>query len=231
MQMIKLNKKILLLILVVAVIAAVRFSSLSQVLTLENLKQERSHLLALVHDHYLLSVAAFIVLYILVTALSIPGAAVLTLAGGTACGTVLTTAYVNIGATAGATAAFLAARYLLGNRLQARYADQMNRFNEETRRNGPRYLLSLRLVPLFPFFLINVLAGLTRVSPGTFIWTTALGIIPGTLLFAYAGQQIGSINTPGEIFSPQVVLALAALAAVTLLPVLMNRIKLKRNDR
>ncbi len=227
--MIRPNKKILLLIFVIALVAAVRFSPYSQLLTLENLKQERFHLFAFVHDHYLLSVFAFIGLYILVTGLSIPGAAILTMAGGAAYGTVFTTVYVNIGATAGATAAFFAARYLLGDRLQARYGEQLNRFNKEMRKNGPRYLLSLRLVPIFPFFLINLLAGLTRVPPGTFIWTTALGIIPGTLLFAYAGRQIGAINTPAEIFTSRVILAFAALAAVTLLPVLLKRGKPERD--
>jgi uncharacterized membrane protein YdjX (TVP38/TMEM64 family) len=224
------HKKILLLLLIVAVAAAVHFSRLGDALTLDNLKQKQAALVAVVHANYPQSVAAFIAAYIMVTALAIPGAWVLTMAGGSVFGAALATLFVNAGATFGAALAFLAARYLLGNWIQTRYEGPLARFNEDFQKNGSQYLLSLRLVPLFPFFLINILSGLTRVPLGTFLWTTSLGIIPGSLLYAYAGQQISSISSAGEILSGRIVIALAALAFAVLLPAVIKRIKAARHQ-
>lgn len=150
--MLKQNKKILLLILVIAVVIAVRFSAIGDMLRIENLKRYRQFLLTVVQDHYLLSIATFIALYIIVAALSIPGAEILTIGGGFLYGVLLTTLYVNIGATIGATLAFLGARYLFGNWLQKKYQRQLSSFNDEMDKNGAHYLLTLRLIPVFPFF-------------------------------------------------------------------------------
>lgn len=226
----KYTRNILLLILFVAAILAVRHSTLGSMLTFDNLKQHREELLVLVRDHYLLSVVLFVVLYVVVTGLSIPGAVVLTLAGGFLYGTGPATLYVNVGATAGAVLAFLVARYLLGRQLQDKYHLQLDRFNREMESSGSRYLLFLRLIPIFPFFLINFLSGLTRVPLRTFAWTTALGIIPGTIVFAYAGRQIGSIDSPAEILSTNVILAFLLLACFALFPALLSRIKTARNQ-
>ena len=224
----KQKKNILILILFVAVLLAVRQSPLGSMLTFDNLKQHREELLALVQDHYSLSVVLFVALYIVVTGLSIPGAVVLTLAGGFLYGTGLATLYVNLGATAGAVLAFLVARYLLGRQLQDKYRQQLDRFNQEMELSGSRYLLTLRLIPIFPFFLINFLSGLTRVPLRTFAWTTAVGIIPGTIVFAYAGRQLGSIESPADILSTKVVLALMLLAGFALIPAAVSRIKTAR---
>ena len=221
------GKNILLLVIFIALIIAVRLSPLGRALTFEALKNNRAGLQSLVEGHYGLSVLFFILGYIAVTALSIPGAAVLTLAGGFVFGTLLATVYVNVGATAGAILAFLTARYLLGNRLQEKYREQLASFNREMLRNGSKYLLTLRLIPLFPFFLINFLSGLTSVPLATFAWTTALGIIPGTAVFAYAGRQIGSINALSEILSGRVLIAFTVLAAFALFPAALERIKNK----
>ncbi len=213
------NKRIVLLILFILLIALIRFSPLGRVLTFENLRVHRDDFAAGVQEHYLLSVMMFIAVYVLATALSIPGAVILTLGGGLLFGTFAATVYVNIGATAGAVLAFLSARYLLGNRLQEKYRDQLSRFNGEIDKNGTSYLLTLRFIPLFSFFLINFLSGLTKVPLRTFLWTTAVGIIPGTAVFAFAGSQIGSINSPSEILSLKVLAAFAALALFALVPV------------
>ena len=130
-----------------------------------------------VHDRYILSLFLFISLYIIATAFSIPGDIILTLAGGFLFGIAVATVIVNIGATAGAVLAFLSARYLVGDRLQEKYQGQLNRFNEELNLNGPRYLLTLRFIPVFPFFLINFLAGLTNIPLRTFVWTTSVGYV------------------------------------------------------
>jgi uncharacterized membrane protein YdjX (TVP38/TMEM64 family) len=224
------NKKIILLILFIIALIAVRYSPIGNVLTFENLKRNRQHLLALVQNHYLPSLLVFIAGYAMVTALSIPGAVILTLAGGFLFGTLFATLYVNIGATTGAVLAFLVARYLLGNRMQEKYQKQLSTFNEEMEKNGSRYLLTLRLIPVFPFFLINFLSGLTKVPLKTFAWTTALGIIPGTVVYAYAGQQLGSINALSEILSARVITAFAILALFALFPAVHDRIKAIKNQ-
>jgi uncharacterized membrane protein YdjX (TVP38/TMEM64 family) len=223
------NKKILFLVFFVAVVVLVRFSPIGTLLTFENLKKHREEFLALVQGHYLQSVAAFIAGYIVFTALSVPGAVILTLAGGFLFGPLWATIYIDIGATTGATFSFLIARYLLGSRLQEKYRNQLSTFNKEMGKNGPRYLLTLRLIPVFPFFLINFLSGLTNVTAETFIWTTALGIIPATIIFAYAGRQVGTINAVSEVLSARVIIALSVLGALALFPAVYNRIKAYKN--
>jgi len=225
----KQEKNILLLVLFITVILAVRQSSLGSILTFDNLKQHREELLMLVHNHYALSIVLFVLLYIVVTGLSIPGAVVLTLAAGFLYGTAPATLYVNLGATTGAVLAFLFARYLLGQQLQHKYRQQLDQFNREMEAAGARYLLTLRLVPVFPFFLINFLSGLTKVPLRTFAWTTAVGIIPGTVVFAYAGRQIGSIDSPAAILSTNVIAALLLLASFALFPAVFSRIKASKN--
>lgn len=217
-------KNLLLLALFIAVMLGLRFSGVADRLTLENVQANRDLLLSLVRDHHALSIVLYVAVYILVIAVNLPGGAVLTLAGGYLFGTLATVLFVNIGATIGAVLSFLLARYLLGARLQETYAPQLEKFNAEMDRNGARYLLTLRFIPLFPFFLVNFLSGLTRVPLGTFAWTTALGIIPGTAVFAFAGQQLASVRSAGDIFSSRVLAALAILVLFTLLPALRGRL-------
>ncbi|HXY62341.1 MAG TPA: TVP38/TMEM64 family protein [Nitrospirota bacterium] len=220
----KQKNKVILLVSIIALILIIRSSPLGGLFTIENLKQHRESLLLFVKDYYWLSVFFYICLYILVASLSLPGAAVLTLAGGFLFGTPASTLYVNIGATTGASIAFLAARYLLGNRLQEKYQSQLSKFNTEIARSGTSYLLTLRFIPVFPFFLINFLSGLTAVPLRTFIWTTSIGILPGTAVYAFAGQQIGSLNSPSEILSKRMIAVFVVLALFAFIPVLVKRI-------
>ncbi len=219
------KKRIILLLLFIAMIVLIRLSPAGSVLTFDNLKQHREGLIASVQHNYAVAAMVFVVVYILTTALSIPGAGILTLSGGFLFGTMATTLYVIVGATTGASLAFLSARYLVGSRLQEKYQEQFRKFNNEVKRNGAHYLLVLRFIPVFPFFLINFLAGLTKIPIKTFIWTTAIGIIPATAVFAFAGQQIGSINSLSEILSRKVLAAFAVLALVALVPVIWKRLK------
>ena len=219
------NKKVILLVIFIAVILVLHYSPAGEILTFDNLKQNRDLLVKFVHDNYILSAILFIAIYTITTALSIPGDVILTLAGGFLFGIVVTTFIVNIGATAGAVLAFMSARYLIGERLQGKYHSQLDKLNEELELNGPRYLLTLRLIPVFPFILINFLAGLTRIPLKTFTWTTAVGIIPGTVVFAFAGSQLGSINSASEILSGRVIAAFAVLAFFALFPVILNRLR------
>jgi len=214
-----------LLLLLIGVIIALRLGGVGDLLTFENLQKNRDALLAYVREHGRSSIAFYILVYIAAIALNLPGGAVLTLAGGFLFGTLPAVLYVNLGATSGAVLAFLSARYLLGARLQETYRDRLEKFNREMERNGTRYLLTLRLIPVFPFFVVNFLAGLTRVPLGTFSWTTSLGIIPGTAVFAYAGHQLEQVRSISDIFTGKVLSAFLILAAFTLAPAIISKIR------
>ena len=218
-------KKLLLFLVLAALIIGLRFSGIGDLLTLDNLQQRRDELAANVREHYALSLALYILAYIAVVAFSIPGATIMTLAGGFVFGTLPAVLAVNAAATAGAVLAFLSARYLLGTSLQERYQDQLAKFNAEMERNGARYLLTLRLIPVFPFFLVNFLSGLTRVPLTSFAWTTSLGIIPGSFVYAFAGRQLETVHRVGDILSSRMLLALALLAAFALVPAIRDRIR------
>ena len=220
-------KKTLLLLLLLAILIGLRMSGIGDFLTLERLQKNRDALMASVQEHRVQAIIIYGAVYIAVTAFSIPGATVLTLAGGFLFGTLPTVLCVNVAATAGAVLAFLSARYLLGSRLQAAYQQQLARFNAEMERNGTRYLLTLRLLPVFPFFLVNFLSGLTRVPLATFVWTTSLGIIPGSVVFAFAGHQLESVHAVGDILTVKVLLAFGALALFTLFPAIADRFRKK----
>ncbi len=220
-------KKIILLTIIVVVIFLVKFFNLDSYITFENLKLYKEKMLYYVNNNYLASAAGFIVVYIIFVAFSLPGSAVLSLACGFFFG-MTGVLYVNLGATSGAVLAFLAARYIIGNWIQGRYGDRMNSFNRDLEQNGKNYLLTLRLVPVFPFFLINLLAGLTGISLFTFFWTTAIGIIPGSLVFVYAGTRLSTINSMGDIISWQMLSAFALLGLLSLVPVFIKKIKRTR---
>jgi uncharacterized membrane protein YdjX (TVP38/TMEM64 family) len=225
------RKKVLLLVLFIALAVLVRFSPLGTALTFENLKQHRDALLVFVNDHYWLSVACYIGVYIAAVSFTLPVALIMTLAGGFLFGTAPAVLYINIGATTGATISFLSARYLLGSGLQETYALVLRRFNDEIERNGTHYLLTMRFIPVFPFFLINFLAGLTRIPLRTFVWTTSVGILPTSVIFAFTGRQLGTITSPSDILSRKMLLTLAALALIALVPIVRKHLKGPRKER
>ncbi len=215
----------LLLALIAALIIAIRFTPLGEQLNLQQLAQQRDALLQMVAERALITAAAFTGVYIVSVALSIPGATVLSLIGGFLFGPFLGLLLINIGATTGALLVFLAARFLFGNSIQEKYPAKLERFNSEIAQNGTNYLLTLRLIPIFPFFLINLFAGFTKIPVLTFLWTTALGIIPGSFVYAYLGYS-GTTIEPGEsLLSPQILLALALLGLLSLVPVLRRKVK------
>jgi uncharacterized membrane protein YdjX (TVP38/TMEM64 family) len=219
------SRNVVLLLLFIGAMVALRLSGVGDLLTFENLQKNRDALLAYVRGHDLSSIALYILVYTAAIALNLPGGAVLTLAGGFLFGTLPAVLYVNLGATTGAVLAFLSARYLLGARLQETYRDRLAKFNREMARNGTRYLLTLRLIPVFPFFVVNFLAGLTQVPLGTFSWTTSLGIIPGTAVFAYAGHQLEHVRSISDIFTGKVLSAFLLLAAFALAPAIIDRFR------
>ena len=215
-------KYIILLILLSAVLLA-RFFGAGELLSLENLESNQEKLDAFIADHYLISVLVFILVYFMVIGLSIPSAALLTFASGLLFGALPGTIYTNIGATAGAATIFLITRYVFGESIQNKYRDKLRKFNEDFRKNGVQYLLTLRLIPVFPFFVVNILAGLTNIKLRNFIWTTSLGILPGSFVFALAGSQIGNISSLDQVLSPGVIISLLLLAALPLLQIAYKR--------
>lgn len=217
-------KKLAIVGLFAAVVGAFFYFDLRQYLTLESLKANRDKLLAFTEEHFASAVVLYIATYCVVTAVSLPGALILTLAGGFLFGSVLGALFVNLGATTGATLAFLAARYLLRDWVERKFGRRIDAIQEGFKRNAFSYLMTLRLIPLFPFFLVNLVSGLTRVSLPTYIAATAIGIIPGSLVFAYAGRQLGTINSLSEVASPRVLLAFTLLGILALVPVVYRKL-------
>jgi uncharacterized membrane protein YdjX (TVP38/TMEM64 family) len=214
---------------IVALIILIRLFGLHDLLTFETFRQYRDQLLSITTEHYILAATLFIIIYIVVVALSIPGATILTLTAGFLfgfCGVI----YVNIGATIGAILAFLVARYLLGDWIQKRYGERFASFNKEIAENGYNYLLTLRFIPLFPFFLVNIFAGITRVSLITYAWTTMVGIAPASFVYIYTGRQLGRIDQPGNILSWQIMLAFTLLGLLALSPVFLKKLMKNKNS-
>lgn len=223
------KKIIIRLLLLVAIVGGMallfRFTPLGERVDLSRIGDQKDSLLLLVKEHYAGFVIVFILVYIAVVALSIPGATILSLSGGFFFGPWLATLYINIGASSGAFLIFLIARQLLGNKVQEQYAEQLDRFNRDMKANGSNYLLTLRLIPVFPFFLINLLAGVSAVRPRTFLWTTSLGILPGSFVFAWLGHAGASLS-PGETrFPSEALIALILLGLSSLIPVLIRKRK------
>jgi len=217
--------KIILAAVFAIAIGAFFYFDLAQYLSLQSLKGNRDRLLAYVEDHYATAVLLFIGVYCLQTALSLPGAGALTLVGGFLFGNVVGTLYVNVAATAGATLAFLAARYLLQDWVERKFGDWLEPIQQGFARNAFSYLMTLRLIPAFPFFLVNLVSGLTRINVGTYIVATAIGILPGSFVYAFAGRQLGTLNSLKEIASPPVLLAFTLLGLLALLPILYRKMK------
>ena len=219
------KKQIILVILLAAVILFIRLSGIGQYLTFEMFLMHKEFLHRYVDAHYITSVIWFISAYTAVAALSIPGAVVLSLAGGFLFGTLYGIIYSNIGATVGSLCIFFITRYLLGSWLQMRYGRQLQKFNEEIGRHGSNYFLTLRFIPLFPFFLVNIFAGLTKVPFKTFAWTTSIGILPGDAVYSFAGNQLDKISSLKDVLSVNILAALFLLGIFSLIPVAYNRLR------
>ncbi|WP_303850481.1 TVP38/TMEM64 family protein [Seleniivibrio woodruffii] len=221
-------KKLIILILIAVFIILLRSSEYSDMATFSYLKTHADGLKTYVHQHYVTSVLLYTAGYFLYTAFALPGAIIISLFGGYVFGVVLSLALSVTAATAGASAAFFISRYLLGNYIHDKYARQLTLFNTELSKNGHLYLLTLRFIPVFPFFLINILAGLTNIPFRTFLWTTASGIIPGGFVIMFAGSRLGEINSPEEIFSQKMLLVFVLFGVMMLIPVIYNKIKSRK---
>lgn len=224
-------KKIVLALVGIVAVALFFYFDLQRFLTLDALKANRQSLLDYYATHRLITVAGFMAIYIVQTALSLPGAAILSLAAGAIFGSIMGTIYANIAATLGATLAFLVARYLLRDAVLDKFGNKLEGINRELETRGFNYLLFLRLVPLFPFFLINLAAGLTRLPLRTFFLGTMLGIIPGGFVYVNAGASLATIDSLSGVASPRVLGAFALLGLFSLVPVLYNKLNARKQTR
>ena len=207
------RRRWLLLLAVAALVALFFLLDLPQKLSLEALREAQTSLLAWRQRAPASAAALYGLAYVLVTGLSLPGAAVMTLAGGAIFGLGLGTLLVSFASSAGATIAFLLARTLLREPMQKRFAARLAPIEEGLRRDGVLYLLSLRLVPVFPFFLVNVVMGLTPIRTLAFYLTSQIGMLPGTLVYVNAGTQLAQLRSLEGILTPPLLLSLALLGA------------------
>ena len=201
---------------IVLLLVLVKVFALDQYLTLAFLKAQQARFAALYAANPVPVIGAYTLLYIAVTALSLPGAAVMTLAGGGLFGLVTGTIVVSFASTIGATCACIVARYLLRDWVQGRFGDKLIKINEGMAREGGFYLFSLRLVPIFPFFVVNLVMGLTPIRMTTYYWVSQLGMLPATVVFVNAGRELARLESLAGILSPGLILSFALLGLLPL---------------
>jgi len=211
--------------LIISLILILKFIRIENYVNLETFKENREHILNFVKVHYFYSVFIYIILYLVICSLSIPITAFFTIMGGFLFNVFPCVIYTNIGATIGSSITFLIFRYLLGNIIQEKFKTKLIKLNRNIELYGTNYLIIVRLIAAIPFFLANILISLTKIPLKTFIWTTSLGIIPGSIIFAYAGKQIVNLNSINEIFSPKIILAFLILILFGLMSIFLKKSK------
>src|SRR2546421_7976564 len=209
--------RLFVLVLIAIALAAFFASGAHRYFTFENIKAQQATLAGWYRAHPGQTLAGFFLLYVAVTSLSIPGAAVLTLVAGAIFGLGLGALVVSFGAALGATIAFLISRFVLRDWVRSRYAAPLERIDRGVKKEGALYLFTLRLIPAVPYFLINLLMGLTAMRAWTFYWVSQLGMLPGTLVYSNAGTQLAAIDSPARILSPGVIGAFLLLGFFPLL--------------
>ena len=219
------NKKMILGLILVATILFLGVN-FGQYLTLENAKAQQEALNSFIDQNFIYAAATYFFAYIAITAFSIPGAAVVTLLGAALFGFWTSLLLVSFASTIGATIAFLSSRYLLREWVQSKFGSKLNAINQGVEKDGAFYLFSLRLIPVFPFFLINLLMGLTPMTIARFYLTSQIGMLPGTAVYLNAGTQLATIDSLSGIVSPTV---LASFALLGLFPIIakwvMNKVR------
>ncbi|MBA2798216.1 FAD-dependent oxidoreductase [Aeromonas veronii] len=216
------NRTRLLLALVMGGLIGTFFAlDLGRYLTLDALQAQQAAVAQWVDSHFVSASLLFVLIYVLSTALSLPGASLLTLGGSAVFGVGWGLLLVSFASTLGATLAFLSARFLLRDWVTARFGDKLATFQSGMAKEGAFYLLSLRLIPIFPFFLVNLLMGLTPIRVSTYYWVSQLGMLPGTFVYVLAGSELGQLTSTGNILSPSLMVALTLLG---LMPWLVKKL-------
>ena len=209
--------QITLLVTIILLVAAFFLFDLGRYFNLEYLKQQQAVMDAFYERQPLTTAFYYFLLYIVITGLSLPGAAILTLAGGAIFGLLWGTVIVSFASTIGATLAFLFSRYLFRDAIQGRFADKLTAINRGMAEEGAFYLFTLRLVPIFPFFIINLVMGLTPIRALTFFLVSQAGMLAGTIVYVNAGTQIAKIEQLKDIASPELILSFVLLGIFPLL--------------
>ncbi len=215
------NKKNLLIIVIAITLFGFWFFDLKNYLSLSYLKSQQDAFSAFYAENRFVTLLGYFILYVVMTAFSFPGAAILSLAGGLMFGLVMGTVIVSFASTIGATLAFLIARFILRDSVEKKYGSRLHKINQGIEKEGDFFLFALRLVPVVPFFLINLLMGLTKIKIWTFFWVSQIGMIPGTIAYIYAGTQLGEIESLKDILSPGLLFAFAFLGV---LPLIMRHV-------
>ncbi len=213
--------KTLLMLVFAGAVAAFFYFDLSRFLTFEALKTQRDALSGLVSSHPVAMMSAFFAIYVAMAALSIPGAGILTLAGGALFGLTTGTLLVSFSSSIGALLAFWGARFMFRDVVARKFGSRLKSIEQGVEKDGAFYLLTLRLVPAVPFFVVNLLMGLTNIKSSTYYGFSQIGMLPGTLAYVYAGTQIARIDSVGDIVSPGLI---AAFAVIGLMPIILRKV-------
>ena len=204
-------RKLIIVAVIVAVVVLFRLFHLGDYLTLFYIKGSQDRFTALYEDHRIAVIGGYMLIYIAVTALSLPGAVVMTLAGGALFGLWTGTLIVSFASTIGATLACFVSRFILRDWVQGKFGDKLSVINEGIAKEGAFYLFTLRLIPVFPFFMINLVMGLTKMPLRTFYWVSQLGMLAGTMVYVNAGKELGKIDSLKGILSPGLIISFALL--------------------
>ncbi len=209
-------KKLVIVGVVIGVIIIFKVFNLGDYLSLSYIKESKQKFELMYVEHRTPVIAVYILIYILVTSLSLPGAVVMTLAGGAIFGLWMGTLIVSFASTVGATLACFVSRFILRDWIQSKFGDKLETINQGIEREGAFYLFTLRLIPVFPFWLINLVMGLTRIPLKTFFWVSQVGMLAGTLVYVNAGKELAKIDSLSGILSPGLILSFVLLG---LLPI------------
>lgn len=204
-------KKTALVIIIMGTIAVFRIFLLDRYLSLDYIKESQQGFAVLYSEHRIAVIAAYMLIYIFVTGLSLPGATVMTLAGGALFGLWVGAIVISFASTLGATLACLISRFLLRDWVQSKFGDKLSEINQGIEKEGLFYLFTLRLIPAFPFFVINLLMGLTKMPIFTFYWISQIGMFPATLVYVNAGKELAKIDSLSGILSPPLIISFVIL--------------------
>ncbi len=220
------------IIIVLAILGTVLFFAfdLGRYASLDSWENARRALAEFYSSHRFLTLVVFVLLYIALSALALPGPLVLSLAAGAVFGVVMGTVCVTIAAAVGASLAFLAARYMFRDAVMRRFGTRLDAVNAELAHEGFRHLIFLRLIPIFPFTLINLAAAMTGMSLRTFFLATLIGILPAGVVYCNAGAGLVAVNSIGDILTPRVTGSLLLLALFALVPVVYRKVKRNRGS-
>jgi uncharacterized membrane protein YdjX (TVP38/TMEM64 family) len=204
-------KKIVIVLVIIGLIAAFKIFGLGDYLSLAYIKESQQNFQELYANNRVAVIAGYMLIYVIVTAMSLPGAAVMTLAGGAVFGFITGLVAVSFASTIGATMACFVSRFILRDWVQGKIGDKLKTVNDGVEKEGAFYLFTLRLIPVFPFWLINLGMGLTKMPLKTFYWVSQIGMLAGTAVYVNAGKELGKIDSLSGILSPALIASFVLL--------------------